>query len=356
MVATLKDRKNVYGTSEIPHLWAHGIPEGRRIRNATGSLYAEGDTLYSYGPHFPIARRVSLPSPDGPRTVYLYTTWRYSVTTRGHCYAAERAMHGNGVRFDIDPNFWDALTDRKRSAVPVAEHFQALIDNEARSAAAPRIRPATRERHMARAAALIAEWREIHSLFRLRVSVDRVKAPGSLDEVRAKYAAQFAAEREREAQRKRDEAERKAREVAAALERAKDAAPLIARYRAGEDRPTMPNPKGGRPLSLSDIPYPVLRLIRHAGNHSADGGEVETSYGARVSIADARRALSLLPRLIERAKSDGVAESSESIGHYRGMSATPAALRIGCHTIPWAEVAAFCADAGWECPALPSAE
>src|SRR5690554_2356630 len=133
MVATLKDRKNVYGTDEIPHLWAHGIPEGRRIRNAAGNLYADGDTLYSYGAHFPIARRVSLPSPDGPRTVYLYTTRRYSVTTRGHCYAAERAMRGNGRVFRIDPedsagrNLWDALTDRTRSALPVAEYYQALI-------------------------------------------------------------------------------------------------------------------------------------------------------------------------------------------------------------------------------------
>jgi len=351
--------KSVYGTDEIPHLWAHGLEEGREIRNARRNLFAIGDTLYSYGSHFPIARRVA---GRGGEVVYLYTTRRYSVTTRGHCYAAERAMSGNGRTFHIDPvdgagrNLWDALTDRKRSALPVAEYFQSLIDDEARSAAAPRIRPATRERHMARAASYLQTWREVHSLFRLRVSVDRVKEPGTLADVRAKYAAQFAAEREREAQRKRDEAERKARQIAAALERAKVAAPLIDRYRAGEDAPTMDDPKGGLRLSLRDIPYPVLRLIRHAGNHSADGGEVETSYGARVPIADARRALSLLPRLIERAKSDGVAESSESIGHYRGMSATPAALRIGCHTIPWAEVAAFCASAGWECPALPSAE
>lgn len=364
-MATLKDRKSVYGTDEIPHLWAHGIPDGRKIRNAYGNLYAEGDTLYSYGAHFPIARRVTgtLPGSSVSTTFYLYTTRRYSVTTRGHCYAAERAMSGNGRRFDIDPtdgegrNLWEALTDRKRSARPVAEWFQARIDECAKDAAAPRIRPATRARHMARAEGYRNEWREIHAAFRLRLSVDSVKVPASVDEVRAKYAAEFAkleTERAERAQREREEAERvKAEED----RRERLALPLIPEWRAGGS-PSLeiPATTEGRAITtrperitVRDIRYPVLRLIR-----DTDGAEVvETSWGARVPADEARKALRILGRMIERG--DGATEPAESIGHYRGMRLEPGTLRIGCHPIPLGEVSAFCAAAGWECPTIPNA-
>ena len=354
-MATLKDRKSVYGTDEIPHLWAHGIPDGRKIRNAHGNLYAEGDTLYSYGAHFPIARRVpgTLPGSSVSTTFYLYTTRRYSVTTRGHCYTAERAMSGNGRTFHLDPtdgegrNLWDALTNRKHSARPVAEWFQSRIDECAKDAAAPRIRAATRARHMARAEGYRNEWREIHSAFRLRLSVDTVKVPASVDEVRAKYAAEFAAletERAERAERERAENERREREES---ERERVALTLIPAWRMGDN----PRSKveGSADITIGDVRYPVLRLIRET-----DGAEVvETSWGARVPADEARKALRILGRMIERGA--GAAEPTEPIGHYRGMRLEPGTLRIGCHPIPLGEVSAFCAAAGWECPSIPNA-
>lgn len=336
--------KSVYGTDEIPHLWAHGLEVGRKIRNAGGNLHAEGDTLYSYGSHFPIARRV----PTSGGVVYLYTTRRYSVTTRGHCYAAERAMSGNGRTFHIDPvdgagrSLWEPLADRKGSARPVAEWFQSLIDDEARSAAAPRIRPATRARHMARIDHLIGEWRAIHAAFRLRIGIDSVRTPGTVDEVRAKYAAEFAGlerKRKEEAERERLADERRKAEEA---ERERVALSLIPAWRMGDN----PRAKveGSPDITIRDVRYPILRLA---------GEEVETSWGARVPVDEARKALRILGRMIERG--GNAAEPAESIGHYRGMRLEGGALRIGCHLIPLGEVAAFCAAAGWECPAIPNA-
>lgn len=338
--------KAVFGTDEIPHLWAHGLEEGREIRNARRNLFAIGDTLYSYGSHFPIAQRVRIPANGANdrrgEVVYLYTTRRYSVTTRGHCYAAERAMSGNGRRFDIDPvdgegrSLWEPLANRKGSARPVAEWFQARIDECAKDAAAPRIRPATRAKHLERAAAILEEWRAIHAAFGLRIGVGAVRAPGSMDEVRAKYAAEFdALERERKAraEREREEAERRAKEEA---ERARVAATIVPAWRMG-DAPRV-KVDGSPDITIRDVPYPVLRIV---------GEEVETSWGARVPMDEARKALRILGRLLER----GEVVDSEPIGHFSGMRLERDTLRIGCHPIPLDEVRAFCAAAGWTFPA-----
>jgi len=357
--------KSVYGTDEIPHLWAHGLEEGREIRNAHRNLFAIGDTLYSYGAHFPVARRVA---GRGGEVVYLYTTRRYSVTTRGHCYAAERAMSGNGRTFHIDPvdgagrSLWEPLADRKGSARPVAEWFQARIDEAAKDAARPRIRPATRAKALERAAAILEEWRAIHSAFGLRIGVGAVRAPGSLDEVRAKFAAEFdALERERKARAERErlakeeaERERKARAERERLakeeaereeaERERLALSLIPEWRAG-GWPILPGGDVRGTISVRDIRYPLLRIV-----NGTDGEEVETSWGARVPADEARKALRILGRLLERGEV-AASEPAESIGHYRGMRLEGGALRIGCHLIPLGEVAAFCAATGWTFPA-----
>ena len=52
-----------------------------------GNLYFYGDTIYSYGSHFPIARHVET---KRGRAV-LFTTRDYSVTTSGHKWTVLRA-------------------------------------------------------------------------------------------------------------------------------------------------------------------------------------------------------------------------------------------------------------------------
>ena len=82
-----KRKKHVFDTGEIPHLWAHRTQED--ARNRQGNLYFTGDTIYSYGSHFPIARHVT--NDAGQRAV-LFTTATYSVTTSSHCSAVRSAI------------------------------------------------------------------------------------------------------------------------------------------------------------------------------------------------------------------------------------------------------------------------
>ncbi len=181
----LTGRREVYPSNEVPHLWAHGLPDGRKVRNPTGSFWTRGDTIYSYGEHFPIARRVDADT-------FLYNPARYSNTTGGHQSATRRAMpHGDGVEvFHLPPigpdrvNLWDALA--RKDSRPIVEWFRAQIDKRARAAVAPRIRAETRAGHLAQIDALIREWGRVHARFGLRCKLDRVGAPdaAALDALR----------------------------------------------------------------------------------------------------------------------------------------------------------------------------
>lgn len=48
--------KRVVNNSQLPHLWMYPREVGDNARTPNGSFYFEGDTIYSYGSHFPIAR------------------------------------------------------------------------------------------------------------------------------------------------------------------------------------------------------------------------------------------------------------------------------------------------------------
>ena len=85
-----KRKKHVFDTGEIPHLWAHRTQD--EARNRQGNLYFTGDTIYSYGSHFPIARHAA--NEAGERGVLL-TTATYSVTTSSHCSAPVPGIAGS---------------------------------------------------------------------------------------------------------------------------------------------------------------------------------------------------------------------------------------------------------------------
>jgi hypothetical protein len=70
--------------NEVAHAWAHQTGRCRRGHH----MFYEGDTIYSYGYHFPIARLVEA---DG-RTVVLFTNDSRSVSTAKHKSIVARAV------------------------------------------------------------------------------------------------------------------------------------------------------------------------------------------------------------------------------------------------------------------------
>lgn len=71
--------------------YAQGQQNGK-----TGNMFIEGDTIYSYGRHFPIATRLK----EG---VYFVTTRRYSPTTQRHTAHVRLALKGATLLYVSNP-------------------------------------------------------------------------------------------------------------------------------------------------------------------------------------------------------------------------------------------------------------
>lgn len=84
--------RKVVSSNQVCHLWAHqSQPEAR---NAKGSIYFNGDTIYSYGSHFPMARHVN--------GAVLFTTRSYSTTTAQHLSMTRGAIPPNVPVFRVE--------------------------------------------------------------------------------------------------------------------------------------------------------------------------------------------------------------------------------------------------------------
>ncbi len=128
--------RHVYGHDMVAHVWAHQSQDSARTAN--GNFFFTGDTIYSYGHHFPIARHVG--------GVVLFTTRGYSVTTAGHKGHVESACSHLRVFYvaDVRAGHKEHLADyrgrirdeiaryrRARQNKPyIVQHVQRLV-NEA---------------------------------------------------------------------------------------------------------------------------------------------------------------------------------------------------------------------------------
>ena len=77
--------RNVHPVDMVAHLWANQTQDS--ARNPCHNFYFHGDTIYSYGSHFPIARHVTRKG----KSAVLFTTRSYSSTTAGHKCTVESA-------------------------------------------------------------------------------------------------------------------------------------------------------------------------------------------------------------------------------------------------------------------------
>jgi len=85
--------KKVFNNNELAAVWvARSQDEGR---SPGERMYFTGDTIYSYGPHFPIARFFTAPNGE---EVVLFTTQNHSNTTNRHMRIVQSAVNRAGYR------------------------------------------------------------------------------------------------------------------------------------------------------------------------------------------------------------------------------------------------------------------
>jgi hypothetical protein len=82
---------STYNNDMVCHVWAQGNEDSGK--NGNGSLYFTGDTIYSYGSHFPIAKMMD-------NGMVLFTTDTHGVTTSQHCSRVRQAI-SNRKTFDV---------------------------------------------------------------------------------------------------------------------------------------------------------------------------------------------------------------------------------------------------------------
>ncbi len=299
-----KRKKYVFDTGEIPHLWAHRTQE--EARNRQGNLYFTGDTIYSYGSHFPVARHVT--NDAGERAV-LFTTATYSVTTSSHCSAVRSAIP-SGIRVFHVPNVCHGRYSG--SDLTADDHACNLADD------AERI-----EKHVvtsARARSSYAKtWNTQHAghlrdqafaycaFFGLPVP--------NIPEVPEIDCDALTAICKREAKRAAEKAEQTKREPAAAIVRQQQ---LITKWRAGQ---------------YSSCLYDVPAMLR------IDGDEVQTSRGAPFPISHAKRALAFIRKVRESGQAYVRNGRTIHLGPYALDRIEPdGAVKAGCHVVSWEEI------------------
>ncbi len=107
----------------VANSWAHRIHKGAKSSN--GNLWFAGDTLYSYGEHYPVARWLRFE----PNPLVLFASVQSSVTTECHKSHARRALVRRSVqRLEVPHVEWSTRANPCKEAIAHDENFMAFFD------------------------------------------------------------------------------------------------------------------------------------------------------------------------------------------------------------------------------------
>ncbi len=296
-----KRAKEVFSTDEVPHIWAHHVQESGR--NSQGNLYFNGDTIYSYGSHFPIARHIT--NKRGQRAV-LFTTGSYGNTTSGHKSMVESAIPPTVPVFHLYATDVRGTLQHSKNLKAYRTLIEELLLKSARARSTWAINSASES-----AAKTRKEMASYIKFFALVSSGDAYALPT----LRKPDAAKLKALRAKETEtRKEYETQR----VADAAQRVIDNAEAIEKWRAG---------------ICYNAPYDVPTMLR------VEDQELVTSRGARIPLADAAKGYILARHVVETGEAWRANGSKIKLGHYFLDSiAADGTVTAGCHVITWPEI------------------
>lgn len=314
-----KREKHVFDSGEISHLWFHQTQAD--ARNQQGNFYFGGDTIYSYGPHFPIACHVK--NSNGKKSAILFTTRGYSSTTSGHISAVRSAIPTGTLIFHVrHPN------DGPHSSMThYLENIEVLIKS-----ANTRKMETTRNEDTQKAKALIIECRAFCQFFKLKTpkfpklpKIDAEKLARqetAIVDRRNRAIAKNKAQWEEYDRRRKQEAE----------EWLAKSAEIIEAWRNGDARAHLRNPET----------LPVMLRIRTFGaddDVQSMVAQVETSRGARVPVSDAIRGLRFVRAIVSKGIPYQRNGHTLHLGHYAiDKIDADGTLHAGCHVIPYSEI------------------
>lgn len=273
--------KTVVNSREVSHLWAHKTQPC--ARNGRGSVFFEGDTIYSYGRHFPIARHVTIKN----KPAVLFTTRRYSVTTSHHVGMVRHAIPYGLPVIEVDDV-------RVKPTVKFLDDYQERINEAAKKAKRSRLH---KEWALEQIEGAVEEFKKIAELF------DSDRTPVVPDD-------EWIAE-----QRKI------AREISARESEARKGRERIERERMQVELEKWKNGEGNR--SFYGLGFDYMRI---------DGDQIETTQGATVPLEHVKKVAPLILRLLAEGKTYKRNGHSIHLGHYViDRLDEEGTLWVGCH-------------------------
>ena len=397
--------KHTGNHDDVAHTWANPreMPDGDPDHMHGHNMYFVGDTIFSYSSHFPIARHVT--GTNGEAGV-LFTSENYSSSTSGHKNKTLRACHhlnpfivprvysgnagesrdhsrnmthyqarydenierlerlncnsyipykgpyrGEDQERDIFKNINAIETEGNRYAEffaldaiisPAFDFHLAWIERRYKRLTSPE---ATEKRSAAlrrKNACLLVRYLDGETSG-LPGSIVFTEAEIKLRKVNitARYHAKIAGYASGQAESMSVELigcmtpEQDAQRRAFEVERDKE---KIAAWRAGE-----------RVYFGGGMSAPVYLRLNDSGLDALVNGEIETSWGAKFPLDDAKRALTLIVAVRKRGecwKPNG--KKAPTLGHYKiDRIAGDGTVKAGCHSVPWSEIEQLARTLDW---------
>lgn len=282
---------------EIAHLWAHQARDSARGSH----FYFEGDTIYSYGSHFPIARHY--------KGVVLFTAHDYSVTTAKHKSFVRYAC--NHLRTFVVDRVLDNPSEKdvRDYAAQIKDRMESV--SRARD---PQVK-------LARLKALVEEANDFCERFGFST---RFSMPDDETLQALERKSKLAAAKKAEATKKRN----------ARIEQ--ENAQAIQEWIAGV--------RNSLPWNIQSV---HLRQVAAKDDALSSGGSLvmETSKGVTVPIDEAQRAFRFC--MIARAKGWRRNGDQFKVGDYQLDAVNDFGVIAGCHRIAWPEIERFAKAQQW---------
>ncbi len=295
--------KHVHKFDMVAHLWAHKAQDS--ARNPCGNFYFDGDTIYSYGSHFPIARHVE----TNRGQAVLFTTRDYSVSTSGHKNVVAGACRHLTV-------FHVAHVCNSNRAGQFDEYRERFIETAKRYTKARTNKPYI----LGELRGLVGEANQFAQFFGLRSRLSMPKDTTAMMEECREIERRERERKQRADAKKRREYEARRVEAIAKLDNWANGGAIDHYAFGGYDLPTR------------------LRI---------NGDTLETSHGAEVPLDHAIKAFRVIKRLHDKG------QAYERNGHtiHLGQFAldaidTAGNVRAGCHNVAWPEIARVATLAG----------
>ena len=285
--------------SQLAHLWANKSRPSAKASH----FYFEGDVIYSYGSHFPIARHY--------KGIVLFTTGRYSNSTAKHISRTSGACH-HLTRFNVE-NVMEEPSGKDVKSYAKRIETAATLLSRARD---PQF-------HLEQLKRIVDEANLFCETFKFKT---RFSMPD--ENTLAGYREKSKVAAQKKAVQTRLRNERIERENAKAIQK----------WLAGEQN------------SLGWNVHKVYLRARHVACDGWSGNKpdymaLQTSKGASVPLSDAERAF----RFIMLKRQTGWHRNGETfkVGEFQLDEVTPEYVKAGCHRIEWNEIERFAKTQNW---------